>query len=248
MGGLKPGWLRTKYVWNSGRLRASSDEREVGAGSWLIADTVAERYGKVLPDLARGRLVDLGCGKAPLLECYGQHVDSVLLADWANSYHDNPMLDLVCDLNKPLELPSSSFDTIVMSDVLEHIAEPLGLLREIARISAPGAWLIMNVPFMYSLHEEPYDYFRYTRFGLMGLLTTAGFKNVTVEEIGGPLEVVSDVFGKIFARIPFVGRSLVRVQQRLVRTFSRSMGGRFGLAEASRKWPLGYFVTARIYG
>lgn len=210
----------------------------------MVADLVAERYGLALARFARGRLVDLGCGKAPLLSAYCHHVDSVLLADWANSYHDNPLLDLVCDLNKVLELPTDGFDTIVMSDVLEHIAEPAGLLRECGRILAPGGRLILNVPFLYSLHEEPYDYFRYTRFALSKLLEEAGFKEILVEEIGGPVEVVADVVGKIGSKVPLLGKPTSWVLARSTRGLGRMMGARAGWKAASRKWPLGYFVVA----
>lgn len=242
----RTGWVPTKYVWMAGRLRANSDPRQVAVGSRLVADLVAERYARVLPTLARGRLVDLGCGKAPLLDCYGAHVDSVLLADWANSYHENPLLDLVCDLNKPLELESDRFDTIVLSDVLEHIAEPNALLGEVARIAAPGARLILNVPFLYSLHEEPYDYFRYTRFGLTRMLEAAGFVEIQVEEVGGPLEVISDICGKLVSRVPVVGRLAVGIHFWMVKRWMSIAGGWPGVVVASRKWPLGYFVTARV--
>ena len=83
-------WRPSKFVMRGGRLRASRDQAQIGVGSRLVGDAMAACYQQHLPQHARGRLVDLGCGRAPLYGAYRPHVDSVTCVDWAKSLHDNP--------------------------------------------------------------------------------------------------------------------------------------------------------------
>jgi SAM-dependent methyltransferase len=64
--------------------------------------------------------------------------------------------------------------------VLEHVADPLPVLRELHRITTPGGRLFLTVPLVWELHEEPFDFYRYTPHALRHLLTGAGF---TVDSI-----------------------------------------------------------------
>jgi 2-polyprenyl-3-methyl-5-hydroxy-6-metoxy-1,4-benzoquinol methylase len=114
-------WKPSKYVRRRGRLMASRDVREVGIGSRLNADLVAAVYDRELRLHARGRLLDLGCGKVPLHDSYKDFVSGSVCVDWANTAHKNPHLDLECDLTQALPFADLEFETILLSDVLEHI-------------------------------------------------------------------------------------------------------------------------------
>ncbi len=160
-------WKPTKFVRNKkGQLIASRDAREVGVASRLIADLTAAWYDKNIKEFASGKLLDLGCGKAPLYSTYAPFIDGVVLTDWENSAHKNKHLDVVCDITKKLPFKDNTFNTIVLSDVLEHVPNPGDLMSELARILKPGGFVLINVPFIYWLHEVPHDYHRYTEFML----------------------------------------------------------------------------------
>ena len=73
-------------------------------------------------------------------------------------------MDEFVHLNGPLPFPDGSFDTFISTDVLEHIREPVIAWSEMAWVLRPGGKLIVSVPFPYSLHEEPHDYHRHTRY------------------------------------------------------------------------------------
>jgi SAM-dependent methyltransferase len=90
--------------------------------------------------------------------------------------HQNSFIDTYCDLNETLPFESGSFDSVLLSDVLEHIRKPEKLITEIYRILKKDGVLIMNVPYYYCLHEEPFDYFRYTEFALKSMTSDAGLK------------------------------------------------------------------------
>lgn len=236
-------WRPGKFVFRGGRLRSSRDPAEVGRGSRLITDSVARIYEKHLPVYASGRLLDLGCGKVPLYEAYRGRVNSVFCVDWAPT---TPVdhLDLCCDLSQPLPLPSASYDTIILSDVLEHIPEPALLFSEIARLLAPGGRLLMNVPFFYWLHAHPHDYYRYTEFALARFVQLNGLQLKTLQPLGGVMEVLADLVAKVFDKLPVIGGALALAVQGTVALFGRTTWGARLALKSARHIPLGYFLVA----
>jgi len=237
-------WKPSKYVVRRGRLRASRDPREVGVASRLIVDLSAEWYDANLKVHARGRLLDLGCGKVPLYESYRHYIAESVCVDWENTFHKNPHLDFEADLTRAVPFPDGAFDTVILSDVLEHIPEPEGLCREIARVLSPGGKLVMSVPFYYWLHEEPYDYYRYTEFALRRFMDRSGMQLLQLQALGGALEVMADVFAKNATRMPVLGIPVAILAQGAVATFCRTaLGHRISKATGS-SFPLAYFLVA----
>lgn len=77
------------------------------------------------------------------------------------------------------------FDISINIDVLEHLEEPEDALEELYRVLKPGGILYIKVPFCWEEHQCPYDFFRFTSFGLKYLLTKSQFEVVSLEPIGG---------------------------------------------------------------
>jgi len=238
-------WEPSKYVFANGKLRASRNTKELSVGSRLITDSVATLYQQYIPLHAKGRLLDLGCGKVPLFELYRPHVAENICADWANSLHKNSHLDLECDLSARLPFPDASFDTVILSDVLEHIPEPMALWREIDRLLVPGGVLLMNVPFFYWLHEEPHDFYRYTEFALRRFAQSTSFQILELKTVGGLPEILADLAGKVAAKVPVMGPAVTRLIQATVAWFVRGNFGRHVSATTSKKFPQGYFMVVR---
>jgi SAM-dependent methyltransferase len=235
-------WQPSKYVLTRGKLCASRDLKHVSAISRLITDLIAAQYDAHLKQHCRGNLLDLGCGKAPLYLLYQHLATSITCVDWGASPHDVSHADLLCDLNEPIPLDNDSFDTIILSDVLEHIYRPQQLLSEVARMLRPGGKLILNVPFMYWLHEQPHDYYRYTRFALERMVQEAGLSVALLSEIGGAREVLVDVFSKTVTRVPLIGTTLARSAQWI--TPRRRSVDPNTMSHFARQLPLGYFMVA----
>lgn len=233
-------WRPGKFVVRGGRLRASRNRRQVGAGSRLNADLVARFYDGALKRYARGRLVDLGCGAVPLYGAYRTLVDEVVCVDWPASIHGTSHLDVECDLGGPLPFDDARFDTVVLSDVLEHIPTPENLWREIGRILAPGGHALLNVPFLYWLHEAPHDYHRYTEFALRRLADLAGLDVVALEPLGGAPEVFADMAGKMLARVPVIGSALALAVQGATGWCVRHWPGGKVSQRTAHLFPLGY--------
>jgi SAM-dependent methyltransferase len=232
-------WHPTKYQNANGEASVGS----VGPGSRLAADLVARAYGTHVPRFATGTLADLGCGEVPLYDIYRTHVDRIVCVDWPSSKHTLSHVDVECDLSQPLPFLPGSFQTVVLSDVLEHVPEPAALWSELGRIVAPGGYVLVNVPFLYWLHEEPHDYYRYTSYALRRLAEGSGFRVEHLEALGGSIEVGVDFISKHLSVVPVIGRWLARIVQAVGISWSRSAPGASLIRLTGKRFPLSYFMV-----
>lgn len=154
-------------------------------------------------------------------------------------------LDLKHDITKPLPFENEKFDTVILSDVLEHIPEPESLFREISRVLTHQGKIIMNVPFYYWLHEQPHDYYRYTEFALRRFVGNSELKLIQLESIGGVPEIMTDIFGKTILRVPFIGKYISSFAQMLSALFIKTRIGRKASDKTKNTFPLGYFLIAQ---
>jgi SAM-dependent methyltransferase len=90
----------------------------------------------------------------------------------------------VCDLAK-IPVEDERYDVVICTQVLEHVPEPIEVLKEFYRILKPGGKLFLSAPLFFEEHEQPYDFYRYTQFGLANLLTTVGFRVSSIEWLEG---------------------------------------------------------------
>lgn len=238
-------WKPSKYVLRNGKLMASRDPNEVSIGSRLVADIVAQHYADNLEHHAKGKLLDLGCGQVPFYGTYKDLVSENICVDWANTRHQTSYLDHECDLSEPLPFAANEFDTVILSDVLEHVPKPEILWAEIWRILKPSGKLIMNVPFFYCLHEKPHDYYRYTEFALQRFADQVGLQVLKLEPIGGSPEIFADMMAKHLQFVALVGSPLARLVQFLTRQFIGTSVGRRLSRKTAEAFPLGYFLIAQ---
>jgi SAM-dependent methyltransferase len=140
------------------------------------------RLARVNADFASsipsGSLVlDAGAGTSPYRDLFRHtHYES---ADFQMVDRDYVPSTYVCDL-KHIPVEDARFDYIVFNQVMEHLPEPKKVLRELHRVLKPGGRMIYSGPFFFEEHEQPYDFYRYTRFGLEHLFSEARFN---VEEL-----------------------------------------------------------------
>lgn len=229
-------WREGKYGFApSGRFQPRLGAEGVAPASWLFAALTAAAYQEAMPRCCRGHLLDLGCGTAPLFPLYQRLAVSTVLADWPQTLHPSPCLDCYLDVGQTLPFCDGAFDTVILSDVLEHLSDPAGALCEIHRVMARGGTLLLSVPFLYRIHEAPHDYFRYTEHGLRHLARKAGFCINSIAPLGGMAEVMVDWLAKAMHELHVPSRVVVGVQ----RVVHRWRQGRVGSGQALT---LGYFV------
>jgi SAM-dependent methyltransferase len=93
-------------------------------------------------------------------------------------------LDALCDLVR-LPFGQGAFGAVLCTQVLEHVPEPLQVLEEVARVLKPGGHLFLSVPQSWPQHQKPYDFYRYTSFGLRYLVERAGLRVESMRSMGG---------------------------------------------------------------
>ena len=129
----------------------------------------------------RAAVLDLGCGEGP----YGALLQNLGARVVGCDRRPHPPYPAVCADVVKLPFRDASFDMVFSTQVLEHVSDPQGMLESAWRVLKPGGVLLMTAPQMVALHEAPYDYFRYTYFGVEHLLNKARFRNVEVTGMGG---------------------------------------------------------------
>ena len=90
----------------------------------------------------------------------------------------------VADLNKPLPIASSTYDTILSLNTLEHVRDDVFALREMTRILKPGGRMLIFVPFLYRVHGSPSDFHRHPKPWWDAVLRELGCEP-TITSIGG---------------------------------------------------------------
>lgn len=126
-----------------------------------------------------GRLLDIGCGSKPYQNlCAATEYVGMELDTPENRSSKNA--DIFYD-GKSFPFPDASFDSVILNQVLEHVFEPDLLMKEISRVLKTSGKLLITVPFFWDEHEQPYDYARYTSFGLKYLVEKYRFE-IQVQE------------------------------------------------------------------
>lgn len=135
---------------------------------------------KALAPLISGDVLDFGCGSKPYETLFAS-ASSYCGVDIQNSGHDHARskVDHFYD-GHSLPFANEAFDAVVSFETLEHLFNPVRIVAEINRVTREGGQLLISVPFVWDEHEVPYDYARYTSFGLRHLLEAAGYR---IEEL-----------------------------------------------------------------
>jgi SAM-dependent methyltransferase len=154
------------------------------AYNWLAHRQLEDALGAAAAAHARGRLLDVGCGLKPYAGMFAPYVVEHVGVDHPDSPHARTSVDVSATAYE-IPLESDSFDTILMTELLEHLEDPQRALSEAHRLLKPGGSLILTTPFVWTLHEEPRDFYRYTPHGLRHLLERVGLLEVEVRPLSG---------------------------------------------------------------
>jgi SAM-dependent methyltransferase len=131
-----------------------------------------------------GRLIDIGCGVKPYKKLLAPYVSEHIGVEREGTLHDKSCVDLFGDAYR-IPVDDGAFDSALCTSVLEHLEEPEQALRECHRVLKPGGVAIYSAPFIWHLHEEPRDFYRYSKYGLDYLFRKAGFELVEIKALSG---------------------------------------------------------------
>ncbi|HEX8412622.1 MAG TPA: class I SAM-dependent methyltransferase [Sphingomicrobium sp.] len=161
----------------------------VGNPFYLIRRPLHDHIAR-LSTRVRGRVLDFGCGSKPYRHLFA-HTDEYIGLDIEQSGHDhkNSQVDVFYDGNA-IPLPNASFDAVVAFEVFEHVFNLNEVLGEIRRVLRPDGQLLVSLPFAWDEHEQPYDFGRYTSFGLRHVLEQGGFEVLEMAKSGNYVSAV----------------------------------------------------------
>ncbi|GAB7004488.1 hypothetical protein JCM18899A_19610 [Nocardioides sp. AN3] len=229
------------------QVRAQID-KDLGSSAdrQFFSPVVYSQYQVTLPLIrakAHGRFIDLGCGEMP----YRPFVESQ-----TDEYHTFDIeertagVTYVGDIQSMPQVPSGYYDTAVSLEVFEHVPDPRAAASEVFRVLRPNGTFIMSVPHMSRLHEEPYDFFRYTKYGVRRILEDAGFTDVEITKRGGLLTFVGHQLSTAILTltwpIPVVRRLGWEINKWLVTRLAYGLDSRL---DGKGLFAMGYTAVAR---
>jgi SAM-dependent methyltransferase len=227
------------------RKKINQDLRDHDQRQFFSPATYAEHQATVpvISQYARGKLIDIGCGDMPYKNFLLKKVKEYDSIDIERRVKD---VKFIGDIHNMNVLMDKTYDTAICLEVLEHIKDPFKALKEIHRILKKDGYLIISVPHLSRLHEEPHDYFRYTKYGLQYSIEDAGFKILSITPNGGLFCFLGHQFSTIvlcsFWHIPIIRQILFFLNKWLCVKLCFFLDN---IIDHDKIFALGYTVTAQ---
>ncbi len=206
--------------------------------------------GKQIRDRAKkyfsGKMIEIGCGDKSKGLLVGEFVSEHIGLDHEGTLHDKSHIDL---FGTAYDIPqeNESFDCILSTAVIEHLEDPQTALAEALRVLKPGGYAIYTAPLFWHLHEEPRDFYRYTKFGLKYLFEKAGFEIIEITPLSGFWNTFGAELGYYFNSFKFrplyVIAKLIIILNNLVFPLLNTID--LKINSNTEKWTWMYLVVVR---
>lgn len=156
---------------------------------------------KILSSNLNGNLLDFGCGSKPYKGVFTK-VSSYIGVDLKieGREENHKYIDKFYD-GKTIPFEDETFDSLLSTEVLEHVFNVEDILKEINRVLKKGGKALITTPFMWEEHEMPYDFARYTTPALFHLYEKNGFKVIENRKAGNNIEVIAQFSLNYFKNI-----------------------------------------------
>lgn len=169
------------------RMLFSSLKKTPFHPQWLVFKNEEKGLTEIAQH-SQGYVLDLGAGTQKIQHFLSPSCQYISLDYYETATKWYGKTPTVFGDAQVLPFKSKSADTILLLDVLEHLPAPESCLKEIFRVLQPGGKLIIQVPFLYPLHDTPYDFQRWTCFGLQKLAKKHQYQIEVQKSINHPLE------------------------------------------------------------
>lgn len=170
----------------------------------LSREPCLRELARRLSDRAQAAVLLVGSGdqRADVEGLFAQAAPAATIAVVACDVAADADVDVLCDAHD-LPFADATFDGVITTAVLEHVADPARAIAEIERVLAPGGYLYSEIPFMQQVHEGAYDFTRFTMSGHRRL--ASGFEEISAGVVAGPATTLAwaiEHFALAFARGP----------------------------------------------
>jgi len=171
-----------------------------------------KKYAPIL----EGKLLDFGCGSKPY-KSYFSNVQEYIGLDYENEghSHSNESIDVFYD-GKNIPFKDETFDSILCTQVFEHVENIETIINELYRILKKDGKILITAPFIFPEHEMPHDYRRFTVNGLSSLLVHYGFEVISTLKNGHFQEVIWQM------RILYI-QNIIRLKNKYLNFIFRSI-------------------------
>jgi SAM-dependent methyltransferase len=148
----------------------------------------------------KGKLLDFGCGNKPYEKLF--KVDEYIGLDILESGHENSnkKADVFYD-GKIIPFENNNFDSIFCSEVFEHVFNLEEVIKELNRVLKKNGNILLTMPFVWELHEKPFDFARYTVFGIKSILENNGFEILKIEQTTTYIETLAQLKANYLAKL-----------------------------------------------
>jgi len=161
-----------------------------------------------------GKLLDIGCGTKPYENICNVDEYIGLEIDTAEN-RSNKNADYFYDgLHMPFK--DKSFDSLISNQVFEHVFNPNEFLKEINRITKINGIFLLTVPFVWDEHEQPYDYARYSSFGLKHILKENGFDIIEHRKSNNGVEVIFQLINAYIYKVTLTNTTIINLISMLI--------------------------------
>lgn len=194
-----------------------------------------------------GSILDVGCGTKPYQKLFQYDEYIGIDVEVSGRVQENKHADMYYDgINIPTQ--SDRFDLVLCTQVLEHVVDPDALVKEFNRVLKPGGTLVITVPFMWGEHEIPFDFRRYSSYGIKGLLTKSGFTIVTFQRVGAGLEAIQTLFYSEVNALRLPDTFSWRVKNRIIRFCWQALRFLLGKHELQRVYLDNFLIADKSVG
>ena len=162
-------------------------------------------------------------------------------------FYPYPDANVICDFPEALPFKDDSFNLIIASNVLEHVPNTGRLLTECTRVLKPGGQLVATIPFLLQVHQEPYDFHRYTYIMLHKLLVESGYSDIKIVPLTSPAETYAQIQLHFFQH-KFATKSTfsLKIFWMLQRLLNRLFQPLLAQGEPHLGMTIGYGISASI--
>jgi SAM-dependent methyltransferase len=187
--------------------------------------------------LLNGSILDVGSKKS--LSNVTNYLNSKEKINYADKHSDNEN-DIKMDLEALNEFKGTTFDNVLLFNVLEHVYNYKNCLKNCHLILKNNGFFCGSTPFFFRIHGSPYDYFRYTDQSILKSLNEVGFKDIKIKVIGGGIFICFyNSISLITNKVPLLNNILLvfcQILDFVISLFSKSTKYIF---------PLGYFFQGK---